>query len=73
MDFLQSYVNDLTDHIQVLVQTIEDLQRGAGQNHDRVLAVRFYKWLYLDTDVTAPGAFFFLAQNGLTRGDYPWQ
>lgn len=69
MDFLQSYVNDLTDHIQVLVQTIEDLQRGAGQNHDRVLAVRFYKWLHLDTDVTAPSAFFSLAQNGLTRGD----
>ncbi|XP_030612074.1 trichohyalin-like [Archocentrus centrarchus] len=39
VDFLQSYVNDLTDQIQVLVQTIEDLQREAGQNHDRVLGV----------------------------------
>lgn len=29
MDFLQSYVNDLTDQNQVLVQTIEDLQKEA--------------------------------------------
>ncbi|XP_039900187.1 golgin subfamily A member 6-like protein 6 isoform X3 [Simochromis diagramma] len=57
VDFLQSYVNDLTDHIQVLVQTIEDLQRGAGQNHDRVLAVSEagLKPLLLD-EVTGPVA-----------------
>ncbi|XP_019218988.1 myosin-9 isoform X5 [Oreochromis niloticus] len=57
VDFLQSYVNDLTDHIQVLVQTIEDLQRGAGQNHDRVLAVSGVglKPLLLD-EVTGPVA-----------------
>ncbi|XP_028289332.1 golgin subfamily A member 6-like protein 22 [Parambassis ranga] len=30
VDFLQSYVNDLQDQNQVLVQTIEDLQREAG-------------------------------------------
>ncbi|XP_029978575.1 early endosome antigen 1-like [Sphaeramia orbicularis] len=29
VDFLQSYVNDLTDQNQVLVQTIEDLQKEA--------------------------------------------
>lgn len=57
VDFLQSYVNDLTDQIQVLVQTIEDLQREAAQNHRRVLGVRFYKWLHLDTDVLHPGLF----------------
>ncbi|XP_008274523.1 trichohyalin [Stegastes partitus] len=30
VDFLQSYVKDLTDQNQVLAQTIEDLQREAG-------------------------------------------
>lgn len=53
MNFLLSYVNDLADQNQMLVQTIEDLQKEAddkvsnwvGKLHtsDRASEVRFYK------------------------------
>lgn len=53
VNFLQSYVDDLADQNQVLVQTIEDLQKEADNKvsnwgmklptSDRSLQVRFCK------------------------------
>lgn len=46
MNFLLSYVSDLTDQNQVLVQTINDLQEEADQATSSALQVRFEKLFY---------------------------
>lgn len=56
VNFLRSYVNDLVDQNQVLVQTIEDLQKEADhkvsnwvmklRTSDCILDVWFYKCFY---------------------------